>query len=52
MNDEADDDCDHVHPQLSGHYFQIMDGDNLATDQTGDTKGRIPVNKDTLCEDI
>lgn len=44
MNDEANDDCDHVHPQLSGHDFQILDGDNLATDQAGNTEGRIPVD--------
>lgn len=52
MNDEANDDSDHVHPQLSCHYFQILDGDNLATDQAGNTKGRVPVSKGTSCKVI
>lgn len=42
MDDEADDHSHHVHSQLPGHHLQVIDGDDLTTDETGDTKGRVP----------
>lgn len=42
MDDEADNHSHHVHAQLPGHHLQVLDGDDLTTDQTGNTKGRIP----------
>lgn len=45
MDDEPDDHSHHVHPQLPGHHLQVIDGDDLTADQTGDTEGRIPDRK-------
>lgn len=42
MNDESDNDSDHVHAQLPGNHLQILDGDDLTTDQAGNTERRVP----------
>lgn len=42
MDYKTDDDSHHVHPQLLGNHLQILDGDDLATDQAGNTEGRVP----------
>ena len=42
MDDEANNDSDHVHSQLPGHHLQVLDGDDLTTDETGNTEGRVP----------
>lgn len=43
VDDEANDHSDHIHAQLPGHHFQVLDGNDLATNKTGNTKGRVPV---------
>ena len=42
VDEESDHDGDHVHPQLPGNCLQVVDGDDLTADQTGDTEGRVP----------
>lgn len=42
MDDEANNHSDHVHAQLPGHHLQILDGNDLTTDETGNTEGRVP----------
>lgn len=42
MDDEANNHSDHVHSQLPGHHLQVLDGDDLTTDETGNTEGRVP----------
>lgn len=45
MNNESDDDCDHVHAQLSRHHFQITDGSYFTTDEGGNANWRVPEDK-------
>lgn len=42
MDNQTHDDCDHVHSQLTSHHLQIIDGDDLSTDETGNTDWRVP----------
>lgn len=42
MDDEAHDYCHHIQSQLPSNHFQIGDGDDLPTDETGNTNGRVP----------
>lgn len=42
MDDEANNYSHHVHAQLPGNHLQILDGNYLTTDQTGNTQGRVP----------
>lgn len=42
VNDEANDHSHHVHAQLPSDHFKILDGNDLATNQTGNTEGRVP----------
>lgn len=42
MDDETHDDCDHVQPQLTCHHLQVSNGDDLPTDETGNTNRRVP----------
>lgn len=46
MDDEANNYSDHIHAQLPGHHLQVLDGDDLTTDETGNTKGRVPDETD------
>lgn len=48
MDDESHDHSHHVHSQLPSHHFQVFDGDDLTTDETGDTEGRVPVQGQEL----
>lgn len=43
MDDESDNHSDHIHAQLPCHHLQVLDGDDLTTNETGDTKRRVPV---------
>lgn len=43
VDDESHDHRHHVHSKLPPHNFQVFDGDDLTTDETGDTEGRVPV---------
>lgn len=43
MDDEPDDHSHHIHAQLPGYHLQVLDGDDLTADETGDTKWRVPV---------
>lgn len=45
MDDEANNHSNHVHSQLPGHHLQVLDGDDLTTDQASDTKWRVPIKK-------
>lgn len=42
VDDESNDHSDHVHAQLPAHHLQVLDWDDLTTDETGDTEGRVP----------
>lgn len=42
MNDEADNHGDHVHAQLPRHHLQISNGDDLSTDEAGDSQRGVP----------
>lgn len=42
MDDEANDHCHHVHAQLPSNDLQVLNGNDLAADQTGNTKWRVP----------
>lgn len=42
VDDEANNHSHHVHAQLPGHHLQVLDGDDLTTDETGNTKGGVP----------
>lgn len=48
MDDESNNHGHHVHAQLPCHHLQIFDGDDLTTDQTGNTEGRVPVQMKKL----
>lgn len=48
MDDEADNHSNHVHSQLPGHHLQVLDGDDLTTDQTSNTKWRVPEKLEKL----
>lgn len=43
VDDEADDHSHHIHAQLPGYHLQVLNGDDLTADKTGDTEGRVPV---------
>lgn len=43
VDDESHDHSHHVHSQLPPHRLQVFNGDDLSTDETGNTEGRIPV---------
>lgn len=43
VDDEANDHSHHIHAQLPGYHFQVLNGDDLTTDETGNTEGRVPV---------
>lgn len=45
VDDESHDHSHHVHAQLPPHHLQVFDGDDLTTDETGDTEGRVPVQR-------
>ena len=42
MDDEANNHSHHVHAKLPGNHLQVLYGDDLATNQTRNTKGRVP----------
>lgn len=42
VDDQAHYHGDHVHAQLPGHHLQVRDGDDLSTDEAGDSKGGVP----------
>lgn len=42
MDDEANNDSYHIHPKLPCYHLQVLNGDDFATDQTCNTKGRVP----------
>lgn len=48
MDDEAHNDCEHVHPQLLGHHLQVINWNDLATDQTRNPHRRIPTTGEML----
>lgn len=48
MDDEPDDHGHHIHAQLPGYHLQVLNGDDLTTDETGNTKGRVPVQAQKL----
>lgn len=48
MDDEADDHGHHIHAQLPGYHLQVLNGDDLTADETGDTEGRVPVQVQRL----
>lgn len=37
MDDEAHYHSDHIHPQLPGNHLQVSNGDDLPTDEAGNT---------------
>lgn len=45
MDDEAHNDCEHVHAQLLGHHLQVINGNNLATDQACNAHRGIPTRR-------
>lgn len=48
VDDESDNHSHHIHAQLPCHHFQVFDGDDLTTDETGNTKWRVPVKMQKL----
>lgn len=48
MDDEADNHGHHIHAQLPGYHLQVLNGDDLTADETGNTKGRVPVQVQRL----
>lgn len=42
VDDQTNNHSHHVHAKLPGHHLQVLNGDDLATNQTGNTKGRVP----------
>lgn len=42
VDDQAHDHGHHVHPQLPCNHLQVIDGDDLTTDQAANTEGRVP----------
>lgn len=48
VDDEADDHSHHIHAQLPGDHLQVLNGDDLTADETGDTEGRVPVQAQRL----
>lgn len=42
MDDEPHYHCDHIHPQLPRNHLQVSNGDDLSTDEAGNTERRIP----------
>lgn len=48
MDDESNDHSHHIHAQLRCYHLQVFDGDDLTTDETGNTKGRVPVQMNKL----
>lgn len=48
VDDEADDHGHHIHAQLPADHLQVLNGDDLTADETGDTEGRVPVQVQRL----
>ena len=42
MDDETHNHGDHIHPQLPRNHLQVSNGDDLSTDETGNTNRGVP----------
>lgn len=49
MDDETHYHSDHIHPQLPRNHLQVSNGDDLSTDEAGNTKRGIPEGKRRIC---
>lgn len=48
MDDETHYHSDHIHPQLPRNHLQVSNGDDLSTDETGNTKRGIPDGRNRI----
>ena len=49
MDDETHYHSDHIHPQLPRHHLQVINGDDLSTDEAGNTNGGVPEDRHRIC---